>query len=396
MLLRRDTNPPFSYNVPGTLKSQRFGSPVLCSWRHATPMTDAQVETIRRQVELYLRRNRLDIGKKAELEKLVVFLASMVGSGVGNTELRVVAAMCLLGPGSASSTDLFEAGESPGAGFPVYRGAQTVPPQLMIDAVLSLLKRFAERGVDDPSLVFDVVVAYGCGNWRDLFTSPTPWAGRWIGAVRAITRFMIPAIHGANQWFADRVVGCVSRGQDQLWGDAILLTEVFINPIIPMYLPRGRAIRLVCKGQESWMLAMGARYTMPAGAKIVLKMRDGAVVESDGRKPVSLGKDFRLVIAARDDELHVLPNGAIGGGMKLAKGGKASIQGPVSFELWSCRCGWSGCEKCHRLEAWEPRDPSKTLAKFVALAVIGPGGRMHTRSFPQSIYYPHLASEGFS
>lgn len=47
-------------------------------------MTDALAETIRRQVEVYLRNNRVDIGKKAEFEKLVIFLATAVGSRVGD------------------------------------------------------------------------------------------------------------------------------------------------------------------------------------------------------------------------------------------------------------------------------------------------------------------------
>lgn len=303
--------------------------------------------------------------------------------------------MCLLGPGAASAIGALEAGDPLGARFPVYHGAQTIPPMAMREEILSLLDKFAKRGVDGPSLVFDVVVAYGCGNWRELHKSHDPWESRWPGAVRAITRLMVPAIHWANVWFKDRVVGSAKRVPDQLWGDAALLTEDFINPVTRMHLPQGKTIRVVCKGQESWMSGMGAKYTIAAGSRIILKAKDPAVVESDDHVPITLGKDFRVTIAARDDEMHILPNGTIKGGMKLDKGGKASIHGPLRFELWSCRCGWSECEKKHRLESWEPRDSGQTLAKFVALAVIGPGGRMHTHSFPQSIYYPLLASEGF-
>lgn len=371
---------------------------------HCVGMTDDQAAVLQQSVEAYLdsRAGRtLDIGVPDHFATLVHAAGSVV-TGITDEVLRVGVAMSWLGPR--------------GAGAPLAA---------MRTAVRDLLAQVEPRQDLRLTRVMEVVIAYGCGKWRQVQTDADGWEQRWQGAMRGLVRAMEPALGQANRWLAAHVVGFPSDRQGglggtpqestALWSDAWLLAVRFACPEQPLLLSEHEAalmLEYTGEGLELTTVTQTYQSFIPPGAKALWTVHDRpAVFALSSGQLFSFPEQTTVLLLVRDDDVLIK---AVTDDQeqqaRLKPGEVVSLTGPTTLRLRACTCGTTHCPERHRLAGWNPArrvlkgDPDErqekteaplTLWDAVASAVKGPQAALKTGAFVQGMYFPLLAQEDF-
>jgi hypothetical protein len=340
-------------------------------------MTGDQAEEVQTLAEQFLnsREGReLDVGNPNHFEQLVGRVRPGV-SGVAEDDLRVVTAMCWLGPGDAG-----------------------IPRECQRNDLLRVLRASVTQPDDRIKRVMEFVIAYGCGKWRTALEGFGGWEHHWEGAVRGLARAAKRGVRDADTWLrppAACVVGYPERGRDDLASDTWLLAMRFKHPEHPLHLGKGETLQIQCTVDGAVMKVARDIYEklLPAGAKAVFSVVPPELITSRGVR-LALGVEAKVIVTARDDETRI--DVTLDSGKKqvrLDAGESAAIPGPASLAIWECSCGSLHCHERHRLVSWNPSQVS--LWAFVASAVKGPQPTIQTGSFVAGMYFPLLSQEGF-
>ena len=369
---------------------------------HFVAMTDEQVLAIQQFVEHYLSSKAgrfLDIGVPAHFAALVEAARSTVTT-VREEALWIVVATCWLGPRRAG-----------------------IPPASVREQLQELLQGYASDEPARLARVMEIVIAYGCGKWRQVFAGSGGWEHRWQGAMRGLVRAMEPAVAQANRWLAAHVVNFpnehegsrrgASSGDTTDWSDAWLLGIRFVCPEKALRLQDDEVLTLECTTRGIELLApeQGYQFFVPPGAKALWTVQEytGAIELPHGQS-LPLPAHTTLLFIARDDDV-ILKTTTEGRErqMRLRVGDSATLTGPATLSLRECTCGTTHCIERHRLAGWDPRqkvqkadaeenqtkiEGSLTLWDCLAAAVKGPQATMKTGAFVQGLYFPLLAQEG--
>jgi hypothetical protein len=338
-------------------------------------MNNPEAEEVWRTVEgslLNRSGQSLDVGKKEHFERLLNSVRVVHPAGLNDDDLRMVTAMCWLGPRSG------------------------VPPESQREALLQIMRQVEPEADVRSRRVMEFVIAYGCGKWRKPQTGSGDWQERWPGAIQGIQRVLEPAVKEADRWLRvrARVVGYPQRSQEELAGDAWMLALRLIHAEKPLHLLYEP---LSLDFTDDGALLDGPDYSdrVPTGAKAVFAVEDRrAVLHMPDKEVSALDVGSKVIVAARDDELRIQTTSSDSSKRsQLGLWEGASITGPSVLKFWTCTCGHLHCAQRHRLEAWDPAQVS--LWSFAASAVKGPQASIQLGSFIAGMYFPLLAKEGF-
>jgi hypothetical protein len=365
-------------------------------------MTADQVSVIQQTVERVLDSKAgrsFDIGAPAHLATLVEAVRSAV-TMTAEEALWIVVAMCWLGPWRAG-----------------------IPPLSMREQLQQLLRQYAEDEHARLMRVMEIVIAYGCGKWRQVQPGSGGWEHRWQGAIRGLVRAAEPAIAQANRWLAAHVVGFPKdrqgvptgafSGNLADWSDAWVLGIHLACPEKPLILHADENLTLECstQGVEFFTTDQDYRLLIPPGAKGVWAIQENpAVIELSQGQTLPLPAHTTIIFIVRDDDvlLKVATEGREHQA-RLRMGDTAALPGPAMLSLRECTCGTTHCTERHRLAAWDPaqrvqrteaegqqakKEVALTLWDYVASAIKGPQATIKTGAFVQGMYFPLLAQEG--
>jgi hypothetical protein len=365
-------------------------------------MTDDRVSALQHGVEQVLDSKTgrtLDTGVPAHLATLVDAVRPVAPETAEDT-LWIIVAMCWLGPRAAGA-----------------------PPAPMREHIQELLRQFAPHEQTRLGRVMEIVIAYGCGKWRQIHPGSSGWEHRWQGAMRGLVRAMEPPVAQARRWLKTHVVGFPQEREDPLpgrssnyvaeWSDAWLLATRFLSPEKSLRLREQEVLTLECTPEGIALMAeeQGYQFFTPPGAKVVWTMRerDGVVELSHGHT-FPLPAQTRVLLIVRDDDAIMKTAGSDHGQqVRIRLGESASLSGPAMIDLHECTCGTTHCIERHRLAAWDParqvpkieaaggqatREAALTLWDYVASAIKGPQATVKTGAFVQGMYFPLLAQEG--
>jgi hypothetical protein len=371
---------------------------------HFVAMTDDQVAALQQSVEHYLggkAGRTLDIGAPAHFVTLVEAVRSAVAH-VAEDTLWLVVAMCWLGPRRAG-----------------------IPPASMREQIQELLRQHAPDEQTRIERVMEIVIAYGCGKWRQVRAGSGGWEQRWQGAMRGLVRALEPAIAQANRWLAAHVVGFpqerqnsfggASSGNTADWSDAWLLGTRFVCPEKAFVLRDSEELTVECstRGTELRAAEQGYQFFIPPGTKVLWTVQECAgAVELPHGQTLSLPEQTTVLLIARDDDV-ILKSATEGYEQqaRLRLGESATLAGPATISLRECTCGTTHCIERHRLANWNPLQPVQktetamdrpkiegfvTLWDCLASAVKGPQANVKTGAFVQGMYFPLLAQEGLN
>jgi len=371
---------------------------------HQWGMTDEQVLAIQQAVEGFLNSKTgrvLDIGVPAHLATLVEAAQPTV-TNIDEDTLWAAVAMCWVGPRRSG-----------------------IPPAAMQKKIQELLRQYASHEHARRERVMEVVIAYGCGKWRQIPPGSGGWEHRWQGAMRGLVRAVEPGVAQANRWLAAHVVGFPRErhnaqagalfGNTPDWSDAWLLGTRFVLPEKALTLQDGEELNLECteKGAELLAEKQGYQFFIPPGAKALWTIQEsaGTVALPHGQTLVLPAQTTLLLIARDDDVILKAVTDGHEQQARLKMGESASLMGPVTITLRECTCGTTHCIERHRLASWNPlqkvqkTDANKTAAKTegsltlwdcLASAVKGPQATVKTGAFVQGMYFPLLAQEGLN
>jgi hypothetical protein len=321
-------------------------------------------------------------------------------------DLRVVVAMCWLGPQSAGT-----------------------PPASMRTDLLDILRQFVSDERERLERVMEFAIPYGCGKWREVQSGYGGWEQRWQGAVRGLVRALEPPVAQANRWLAEHVVGFPQDREippgagfsedTAVWSDAWMLATRLARPEHLLHIEEGERLAVICMwdgtasdGTELTTSAQQYRQTIPPGAKAVWTVTESrGAFSSPSWQSFALTTGTQVLILARDlDTLVKATRNDLTWQVQLKGEEAAHVKGPATLALWECACGTTHCRERHRLDAWEPvqmrqktvREGGQprtekaplTLWDFVASAVKGPQMSIKTGSFVQGLYFPLLVQEG--
>ncbi len=373
-------------------------------------MTDAQAAALQQFVEAYLdsRAGRtLDIGTPDHLTTLVEAAGAAI-LGIAEEDLWVGVAMSWLGPHGAGA-----------------------PPAAMRTHVHEILTQMEPQRDLRLTRVIEVVIAYGCGKWREVPAGHSSqigagsWEQRWQGAMRGLVRAMEPALAQANRWLAAHVVGFPndrhggSGGAPQestaLWSDAWLLAVRFAGPEQFLQLPEDEAaftVEYTGEGLELATVDQTYASFVPPGAKALWTIHDRATAFAlPSGHFLPLPEHATMLLLTRDEDVMIK---ALAEGQeqqaRLKPGEVGALIGPTTIQLRACTCGTTHCLERHRLAGWNPakrvlkgdtdeqREKTEaplTLWDAVASAVKGPQATLKTGAFVQGMYFPLLAQEDF-
>lgn len=352
-------------------------------------MTDDEAKELRQLVENHFSGCRgpgFDIGNPQHFEQVVASRRAHVGT-MADDDLRVVLAMCLLGPGD-------------------------MPPAAMRAELLHIVQERVPCEAERLGRIMEFAIAYGCGKWRPVQPDAHGWQQRWPGAQEALTRAVEPAVEQANRWLAAHVVGFgqernIPHHRDSakatdVWSDARLLALRLIRAEQLHALGKGETLHITQTHDSTELQVSSRDYQLPPGAKIVWSVADGhAALELPQGATLALLTGTKVVVTARDEDALVsVAMSPQARRVQLKAGTTAHVRGPATLAMWECTCGTVHCQEQHRLEAWDPKRRVRnhkplTLWDFVASAVKGPQFVIQTGSFVQGMYFPLLAQEGF-
>lgn len=348
-------------------------------------MTDDEARVVQRCVKEYLKGPQgqgFDIGNPQHFEQLVNHVRVELPN-VDEDDLRVVTAMCLLGPELAG-----------------------IPPAAMRKELLGILRQFVPDEQKRLGRVMEFAIAYGCGKWRDIQgEGDGDWRQRWQGAVRGLIRALEPAVEQANRWLEQHVVGFPkNRNVPQnknfpegtaVWSDASKLVIRLMRSEHPLHLEQGETLSIECAYDGKLeVFTQGYQERIPPGAKAVWTLAAGSTeLTLPNGQTLALPAGTKVIIIARDDDaiIRVTLNER-SQQVRLKVGEAADVTGPATLAIWECTCGTTHCIERHRLEAWDPAQVS--LWAFLASAVKGPQVTIQTGSFVEGMYFPLLAQEG--
>ena len=284
---------------------------------------------------------------------------------------------------------------------------RSAPPP---DILAFLVNKISSHGVTEPLDVLEVVIAYGCGNWRAIDEYSSGWYGVWQPALTALTRAIERPVREANIWLSNHVIGFPPKetwsdisGKYSIQRDAAYLAIRMINPEVLLEVDDGH--ELIIENQEGGTdisLSSGAYHQfIPFGARAVFRVNGGCQVSnvSDGAKDkhrLLVDNDYMKILATNGaTRIMFVCNQADTKikGMTLAGDDKVSIRSPASMMIMECGCGNENCITRHRLSAWEP-SPKISLHSFIASAIKGPHNTISTGTFSQGMYQPLLGQEG--
>jgi uncharacterized cupin superfamily protein len=322
--------------------------------------------------------------------------ARAVCPGAATDELRLVTAMCWLGPSTAG-----------------------IPPTHIRAAVLELLRQLVADEQERGERVMEFAIAYGCGKWREVQPGSGGWEHRWQGAMRGLARALEPAVGQSNRWLAEHVPGFP---QDRAtphdpnfiedtatWSDAWMLVNQLARPEDPLLVEEDEAFIVTCvqDGTTCTVDEQDYERVIPPGAKAVWTVHEheAAMLVAD-RQAFSAAAGTTLMFIARDEDVLIKAvHDEHPQQTHLKTGEEAEARGPFTLSTWECTCGTTHCGQRHRLEAWDPmqhiqrtvtdagvrkkEEADLTLWNFVASAVKGPQPRIQTDSFVQGMYTAH-------
>lgn len=365
-------------------------------------MTDDRVSAIQHAVEQVLDSKAgraLDIGVPAHLATLVDTVRP-IASETDEDKLWIIVAMCWLGPRAAGA-----------------------PPAPMRAHLQDSLRQFAPHEQTRLGRVMEIVIAYGCGKWRDIQPGSGGWEHRWQGAMRGLVRAMEPPVAQSRRWLKTHVVGFPKEREEPAsvfsleyaaeWSDAWLLATHLLSPEKSLRLQKHEVLKLACtpEGLELTVEEQGYQFFAPPGAKIVwtLREKEGTVELPHGQAFLLPAQTIVLLIARDDDTIMKTAARDYGQQVRLRIGESASLSGPAMIDVRECTCGTTPCIERHRLATWDPaqrvpkteahgeqtkKEGALTLWDYVASAIKGPQTTIKTGAFVQGMYFPLLTQEG--
>ena len=366
-------------------------------------MTDDEARAVQTRVTSFLDNQDgrgLDVGNPSHLARLVDH-ARAEFSDLAEDDLRMVVAMCWLGPQSAG-----------------------VPPADMRHDLHSILRRCVTDERERVDRIMEFVIAYGCGQWRNVQLGGGGWEHRWHGALRGVVRALEPAVAQANRWLAEHVVKFPqNRGvphdknfpeDTAVWSDAWLLATRLVRPEHSLYLEEQESLTFACapEGTDCASSTQDYRHTIFPGAKAIWTVPEGkgVLVLPNGQSRTLAAGTTVFLIARDEDAIIKTAKNEQSQQIRFSAGEEANLQGPKMLLVWECTCGTTHCQDRHRLNSWDPlqtvrtteteesssrkEEKPLTLWDFVASAVKGPQLRIQTGSFVQGLYFPLLAQEG--
>ena len=366
-------------------------------------MTEDEVLTVHTRVTSFLDDQGgrgLDVGNPAHLARLVNH-ARADFADMAADDVRMVVAMCWLGPQAAG-----------------------VPPPAMRHDLRNILRRCVTNERERVDRVMEFVIAYGCGQWRNVPLGGGGWEHRWHGALRGLVRALEPAVAQANRWLAEHVVKFPqNRGipndknfpeDTAVWSDAWLLATRLVRPEHSLHLEEQESLTFTCgpEGIDCVSSAQDYRHTIFPGAKAIWTVPEGIgvfVLPNGQSRALAAGTTVLLIARDEDAIIKTAKNGQ-SQQTHLSTGEEAIVQGTKMLVAWECTCGTTHCQERHRLHSWDPlltvrmteteerytyeEEKQLTLWDFVASAVKGPQLHIQTGSFVQGLYFPLLAQEG--
>lgn len=367
-------------------------------------MTDDAAFAIQQAVWRYLDSaagRGLDIGVPAHLA-LLVDAVSSVATDITEEALWLMTAMCWLGPRRAGP-----------------------PPMAMRRQAHELLRQYAPHEATRLERVMEIVIAYGCGKWRQARVGAGGWEQRWQGAMRGLVRAMEPAVAQANRWLSAHVVGYPSERsgapvgaapeRTAEWSDAWMLATRFICPERVLTIHEHEILTVECTttGLEGGASEQVYQIKVSPGGKLLWTLQEhrGTLELPYGQK-LLLDASTTVLFIVRDEDVILKATGReYEQQIRLSCGQSAALAGPVTLLLRECTCGTTHCIERHRLASWNPLQQIRktetnesarshgatvTLWDCVASAVKGPQTVLKTGAFVQGMYFPLLAQEGIT
>jgi hypothetical protein len=272
-----------------------------------------------------------------------------------------------------------------------------IPPRPLRDQLLAIIERHVPAERDRFDRLLEFAIAYGCGMWRQVEEGYGTWRQRWWGAIDELARrAILPAVRDAHHTFlAPLLPAFEQRGDEDLEDDARRLVMTLIMPTCKPLQEQGTSrMRIACDPDGAMIDFMGTSLAqVPAGAKYVFELAGPAVLHTRGSMiPWVVGT--KVIVKVRDENTWVEATGLRRVTLNHWETADGTIP-PGDLVVWECTCGHFDCHRSHRLERWDAADPGVKLWSFVASAVKGPLPRIRTGSFPQGMYFPMLAREGF-
>ncbi|MBN2566333.1 MAG: hypothetical protein JXB46_11545, partial [Candidatus Eisenbacteria bacterium] len=312
------------------------------------------------------------------LQQLLPFLREQLEdlvTGWDEVELEVVVAMCLLGPAFAG-----------------------IPPQILhADLLRKVRGVLAQQPQPRAGCLFDIVIAYGCGNWRTVNPAAGGWHGEWPGAFQALQRQIEPWVRQAYRRLrALPVRGLPQRTPQELQQDAAILAFYLKRPLHVLSLQAGQTLVLgrTLTDTNVGLPAQGYQVDVSGGANYILSINsNGSALQIQrahgDTEQLALGRDAELILHAGVLVTTLrIRQGRRTRTPRLGPGDQAFIAGPAELLIWECTCGNRNCQQSHRLASWNPLMP---LVNFLASAVKGPNPNIQVNTFVQGMYFHHLS-----
>ncbi len=360
-------------------------------------MTNAQAAKHTDFVRSYLRGYIINVRSEDHFERMVDYVRDRGGPGCDKDDLRVCAAMSLLGPGSLGETNALE------TKVDRFYGAATCPPEVLRNQLLGILRDTIPDDSERNACVREFAIAFGCGKWRKPAKDRDTWEARWQGAFRALIGLVNSGVAKSNDWMGQpgKVVGYPERDPDDFASDSCRLAWRVVHPLASLHIKQDDNLRVSRDTIGTRAAASGFKCRIPAGVKLVFSADRPALVRGSRDRAIQIDLKDRVIVLALDDGVTVsVDKGKKRPRLELSAGESASIDGPVRLIFSRCGCGNVNCENRHSLAHWDPTARSKkgeriTLASFIASAVVGPEVNIKTGSFVAGMYYPLLCWEGF-
>ncbi len=354
-------------------------------------MDNVMQKWIQEEVEKYCKKKSLKFGDFQSFQYLVDYMKKAIPTAfhsipksIPEDELRMVIAMCWLGPD------------------PIRYGSL---PAFMCENLLSFLQKEIPDKAKRLEHIMEFVIAYGCGRFRTLDKASQGWDGSWPNAVIALAATLVlPPLRDCNQWLERNVVGFPQprnsqplQPQDDALTNVNTLALILIDPEQAKYIQDHQQIKLICTpGGTKIKIPKQSQhctdYDILPGAKFVCTIQNPTQNPTQlwlSDRSISIAPGTKLIVSAHDEVTWI----TIGNSrftLKLRE--EASLEGPFSILIWACSCGHIHCQDRHRIVGWKPNDNGKkiTLRSFVSSAIKGPTLELKTNSFVQGMYFAFL------
>ncbi len=321
-------------------------------------MTDSQALMVLSVVRQYLKRDYAPfaVGDYRSFRRLVRHVkAALRARGVRGDpfDLRIVTAMCMLGPATMKPAQ-------GNTGY-VYQGSGAAPPTAMRDRLCEVVTvQLAAVPLRDRLRgILEYVVAFGAGKWRTPGCGRDIWDGIWAGAVSMIALWMLPFKKACDGYLTSVIghdyVDAIKREWPiPLWHrqECQRLAQQFVRPdqrriklgaddalLVAPDSSMATNITMQSRPKEPEAeVQPGAKYVFTTDRELTLTVKatgDQRVSFPAGaRAPVTIPAGAKIIVTAGDGRVEVRVV-RLFRARRLSSGQTVTLKGPVGLKVGS-------------------------------------------------------------